>query len=418
MSTSAANRPASAPAAIRPAQRSAGSSDVEFMSDARAAIAQESRPLALAALYLTALFFFVALVWAALAQLDEVVVGGGRVIPSGQVQVIQNLEGGILAELSVTEGQVVSKDQVLLRIDDTRFTSSYREARAKRLSLLAAIARLSAEAQGGQPAFPAEVLREAPQLAKNEAALYASRRRTVDDTVAGLTRSRDLARRELEMSEPLVARGAISEVEILRLRRQVNEMQTNIDDRRNRFRADAGEEVAKLKTELSTLDESAVGMEDRVKRTLVRSPVHGIVKKINTTTVGAVIQPGASILEVVPLDDALLVEAQVRPDDIAFIHPGQAATVKITAYDYSIYGGLPGKVEHISADSLVDDKKGVSFYKVIVRTQSASLQHLGKSLPIIPGMTAQVDILTGKKSVLDYLLKPVLKARERAMRER
>jgi len=423
-----AQRPAAAPAAarpplvrpptVRPAQPSDEMSDVEFMSDARAAIAQQASPLALMALYMTVFFFVVAVVWAAFAELDEVVVGIGRVVPSSQVQVIQNLEGGILAELPVTEGQVVDKDQVLARIDDTRFTASFREAQVKRLSLLAAIARLTAEAHGTRLMFPAEVVRGAPQSVRSETETHASRQRTLDETVAGLMRSRELATRELEMSEPLVAKGAISEVEILRLRRQVNELQTNIDERRNRFRAEANEELTRSKNELAGLNEASVAMDDRVKRTLVRSPLRGVVKKLNITTIGAVIQPGASILEVVPLEDKLLVEAQVRPDDIAFIHPRQAATVKLTAYDYSIYGGLTGTVEHVSADSLLDDKKGVSFYRVLVRTQSATLEHQGKQLPIIPGMTASVDILTGKKTVLDYLLKPVLKTRERAMRER
>jgi adhesin transport system membrane fusion protein len=392
--------------------------DVDFMSDARAAVMQESRPLAMAVLYLTAFFIIVALAWAAYATLDEVAIGTGRVIPSSQVQLIQNLEGGILAELSVTEGKLVEKDQVLLRIDDTRFTSTVREAQARRLSLLASVARLTAEAKGGALVFPEEVRREAPHLARNETELYASRRRALNEAVAGLTRSHEFASRELAMSEPLVARGAISEVEVLRLRRQVNELQTGIDERLNRYRAEAGEELAKHETELAGLKESAVAMEDRVKRTVMRSPVRGIVKTVHITTLGAVIQPGASILEIVPLGDTLLIEAQVRPDDIAFIRPGQPATVKVTAYDYSIYGGLPGRVEHVSADSTVDDKKGVSFYKVLVRTNASNIDHYGKLLPIIPGMTASVDILTGKKTVLDYLLKPVLKARERAMRER
>ena len=407
------------PIPLRPAPpRAAEAADIDFMSDARAAVMQESRPLARAVLLLTAIFIIVAVTWAAYANLDEVAVGTGRVVPSSQVQMIQNLEGGILAGLEVAEGRIVEKDQVLLRIDDTRFTSTFREARVKRLSLLATAARLAAEAQGGALVFPAEVRREAPHLVRNETALYASRRRALEEGIAGLTRSHQLASRELAMSEPLVAKGAISEVEILRLRRQVNELQTNINERRNRFRAEAGEELGKHRAELAGLVESAVAMEDRVKRTVMRSPVRGIVKTIHITTPGAVIQPGASIMEIVPLEDSLLVEAQVRPDDIAFIHPGQAATVKVTAYDYSIYGGLPGAVEHVSADSLVDDKKGVSFYKVLVRTKSSNIEHQGRSLPIIPGMTASVDILTGKKTVLDYLLKPVLKARERAMRER
>lgn len=392
--------------------------DLEFMTDTRAAVSREPHLLASGVLYLTVIFLIVALVWAANAKLDEVAIGVGRVVPSSQVQVIQNLEGGILAELKVSEGQVVDKDQVLLRIDDTRFNATWREARSKRLSLLAAIARLTAEAQGGAPAYPPEVLREAPQVVKQESALHAQRRQTLDMTLAGLQRSHKLASQELAMSEPLVDKGAISEVELLRLRRQVNELQTNIDERRNRFRAEAGEELVKLKTELAGLAESTVAMADRVERTLVRAPVRGVVKKINTTTIGAVIQPGAAILEIVPVEDTLLIEAQVRPDDIAFIHPGQHATVKITAYDFSIYGGLPGTVEHVSADSIIDEKRGLSFYKMLVRTNSANLVHNGKPWPIIPGMTASVDVLTGQKTVLDYLLKPVLKSRERALRER
>jgi len=392
--------------------------DLEFMSDTRAAITRESHFLTSGVLYLTAIFLVVAVVWAAYATLDEVAIGTGRVIPSSQVQVIQNLEGGILAELKVAEGQMVAKDDVLLRIDDTRFNATWREAHAKRLSLLAAIARLTAEAQSTTLAYPVEVTREAPQIVQQESALYNRRRQTMEQTLEGLQRSLKLATQELAMSEPLVAKGAISEVEVLRLRRQANELQTNIDERRNRFRAEASEELVKQKTELAGLTESTVAMEDRVQRTLVRSPVRGLVKTIHTRTIGAVIQPGAAIIEIVPVEDSLLIEAQVRPEDIAFIHPGQKATVKISAYDFSIYGGLHGVVEHVSADSIVDDKRGVSFYKVLVRTQNASLENQGRTLQIMPGMTATVDVLTGRKSVLDYLLKPVLKARERALRER
>jgi membrane fusion protein, adhesin transport system len=392
--------------------------DARYMSEARAAIVRDSNPLSVAVLYLTALFLIAAIYWAAHATLDEVAIGVGRVVPSSQVQVIQNLEGGILAQLSVAEGQVVEKNQALLRIDDTRFTSSYREAKVKRLSLLAAIARLSAEAEGREPAFPAEVQKGSPKLVSSETELYRTRRRALDETIEGLKRSLAFATQEMKMTEPLVAQGAMSEVELLRLRRQVNELNTAIDERRNRFRATASEELTKTRNELNELSEASVAMADRVKRTLVRSPVRGVVKKLNVTTIGAVIQPGASILEIVPVEDTLLIETQIRPDDIAFIHPGQSATVKVTAYDYSIYGGLSGVVEQVSADSMIDEKKGVSYYKVMVKTDRASIDHQGKSLPIIPGMTASVDVLTGHKTVLDYLLKPVLKARERALRER
>lgn len=392
--------------------------DTRFMSEVRAAITRESSPSSAAVLYLSTLFFLVAIVWAANATLDEVAVGPGRVIPSSHVQTIQNLEGGILAELAVTEGQIVEKDQMLVRIDDTRFTSSYREARVRRLALLATIARLTAEARGGQPVFPEEVRHAAPHFIHSETELFENRRRALEETLSGLRRSLDLASQELKMTEPLVAQGAISEVEVLRLRRQVNELKTAIDDRRNRFRAEANEELTRARNELAQLAEASIAMVDRVKRTIVRSPVRGVVKTIHATTIGAVIQPGANILEVVPIEDTLLIEAQIRPEDIAFVHPGQDATVKITAYDYSIYGGLKGKVTHVSADSLLDEKRGVTFYRVHVRTDTAVIQHQGRALPIIPGMVATVDILTGRKTVLDYLLKPVLKAREKALRER
>ncbi|HEX6827827.1 MAG TPA: HlyD family type I secretion periplasmic adaptor subunit [Burkholderiales bacterium] len=392
--------------------------DMDFTTDPKAAMLREPRSSAHYLMYLVIAFIVIGFVWAGRARLDEVAVGQGRVIPSSHVQLIQNLEGGILAELTVAEGQSVQKDQVLARIDDTRFVSSYREARARYLALLASAARLTAESQGTAPRFPEEVSKERPDLVRIETALYQSRREALEVGLAGLRRSLDLANRELEMSEPLVDKGAISAVEVLRLRRQVNEINAAIDDRSNRFRADAHGELSKVRADLAGLTESNVAAQDRVKRTVLRSPVNGVVKKINLTTVGAVIQPGIDIMEVVPIEDSLLVETQIRPDDIAFLHAGQDATVKISAYDFSIYGGLAGKVEFVSADAIVDEKRGLSFYKVLVRTRENHLLHAGQRLPIIPGMNAQVDVLTGHKTVLDYLLKPILKARDSALRER
>jgi membrane fusion protein, adhesin transport system len=392
--------------------------DTEFMSDPKAALLREPRSVAHLLLYTVIAFFAIALVWASRSKLDEVAVGQGKVIPSSHIQMIQNLEGGILAELMVTEGQPVKKDQVLLRLDDTRFVSSYREAQARYLALLASAARLTAESQGTALQFPEAVRKQRPDLVRIETELYESRRNALDASLVALKRSLDLADQELQMSEPLVDTGAISAVEVLRLRRQVNEIKASMDDRRNKFRADAHGELSKVRADLASMSESNVAAEDRVKRTTIRSPVNGIVKKVNMTTLGAVIQPGVDIMEVVPIEDTLLIEAQVKPDDIAFIHVGQDATVKITAYDFSIYGSLAGKVEYVSADAILDEKKGVSFYKILVRTNQNHLGTQEKPLPIIPGMTAQVDVLTGKKSVLDYLLKPILKARNQALRER
>ncbi len=375
-------------------------------------------PLARLTLYVVAFTVLTGLLWAYFAEVDEVTVGLGKVIPSSQVQIIQNLEGGILAEMKVKEGDIVKQDQVLLRIDDTRHGSSYREGRSRYLALLAANLRLKAETEGTRLTFPREIEQEAPDLVRYEANLYHSRINALETGLASLRQSLKLTNDELRIMEPLVAKGATSEVEVLRLKRQVNEIHGSIDDKRNKFRADALTELNKINADLESLKESNVANNDRVARTVVRAPLHGIVKKINVNTIGGVIQPGYDILEVVPIENNLLVEAQVKPSDIAFLKPGQPAMVKITAYDFSIYGGLTAAVEQISADTIVDEKKNESYYKIQVRTQSNFLGTPDNPLPIIPGMVASVEIMTGKKTVLDYLLKPFLKARENALRER
>lgn len=370
-------------------------------------------------LYVVLSFLALSGVWAHWAVLDEVTTGIGKVIPSSQVQVIQNLEGGILSELSVHEGDIVDKDQMLLRIDDTKFASSYKEGRARYLALLAANARLLAQTTGGRLVFPKEVIKEAHESVKIESSLFESQMRALDASIASVNRSYQLAKEELDKTMPLVKKGAASEVEILRLQRQVNELRGQIDDKRNKFRADSQSELNKNQLDIAGLEQTNISSADRVSRTIVRSPVHGIIKKIYVVTVGGIIQPGMNILDIVPIEKNLLIEAQVRPTDIAFLRPGQDATVKITAYDFSIYGGIQGKLEHISADTIVDDKqRGESYFLIRVRTDTNFVQSEGKQLPIIPGMTAEVEILTGRKSVLNYLLKPLLKSKEKALRER
>jgi adhesin transport system membrane fusion protein len=381
-------------------------------------VEDRNRPLERLTLYTIILFLTAGLVWAYFAELDEVTVGQGKVIPSSQIQIIQNLEGGILAEMKVKEGDIVVKDQVLLRLNDTRHSSSYREGRSRYLALLAANLRLNAETSGTRLSFPPEIQREAPDLVRYETNLYQSRLNALEVGIASLKQSYKLANDELRILEPLVAKGATSRVEIIRLTRQLNEIQGAIDDKRNKYRADALTELNKIKADLDSLKESNVANSDRVERTVVRSPMNGVVKKVNVTTVGGVIQPGMDILEVVPIENNLLVEAQVKPADIAFLRPGQNAMVKITAYDFSIYGGLEATVEQISADTITDEKKNESYYKIQVRTKSNFLGTSDRPLPIIPGMVASVEILTGKKTVLDYLLKPFLKAKEQSLRER
>jgi adhesin transport system membrane fusion protein len=433
--------------------------DSAFMTDTNAAVAMGASRTSHLILFATVAFFICALTWAALAEIDEVTRGEGKVIPSGKIQVIQNLEGGILTEILVSEGQLVDKDQPLLRLDDMRFSSSYRETRTRYLALLARAARLTAEANGQPVSMPEVVSKEDPQLAASELALLRSRAEELDSNRRileqqqsqtrqemaelearknKLSRSHDLLKQELTMSEPLAAEGAISDVEILRLKRSVNdlrgeleaselaiprlrsaneEMKSKIAEIDIQFRTEARSELSTVKNELSTVEETLRGQQDRVSRTLVRSPVRGTVKQIMVTTIGGVIQPGMDLMEVVPSEGGLLIEAHVRPADIAFLRPEQDAQVKLSAYDYAIYGGLPAKLEHISADT-IPDESGESFFLIRVRTERSYLGTEAAPLKIIPGMTAMVDILTGEKTVLDYLLKPVLRARERAFRER
>lgn len=364
-------------------------------------------------LWTTLLFFIVAIIWANYAILDEVTTGQGKVIPSSEVQVIQNLEGGIIQNIFVKEGQIVKKDQILMQIDNTRFMASYAEAEKKIDALEIEVIRLNAQISNTKPVFPEKFTKSYPRLVQDQLSLYESRMRELNQLEIAL----ELAQKELNLTRPLLKGGSVSEVEVIRLERTVSEIKGNIE----KFKSEELDKLNKARTELFALVEANKADKDRLTRTTVRSPVYGIVKQIKTTTIGGVVQPGSDLLEIVPLDDTLLIEAKIRPSDIGFIHPGQKAIVKITAYDFSIYGGLEGVVEHISADTIIDektDKKEESYYIVKVRTEKNYLGTEKKPLPIIPGMQATVDILTGQKSVLQYLLKPIIKAKQSALRER
>lgn len=363
-------------------------------------------------LWASASFILIAIIWAKFAILDEVTSGEGKVIPSSQIQMIQNLEGGIVDKLFITEGEIVNKGQVLMQIDNTRFKASYKEALEKIDALKMQIVRLNAEIANKPLVFPELLTKDNEDLAQAEQALYESRQEELKQLQLAL----NLADKELAMTRPLIAKGAVSEVEVIRLERTVNEIKGSI----TQFKSKALEQLNKARAELNALEESHMADKDRLTRTTVRSPVRGIIKKIYATTIGGVIQPGMDIIEIVPLDDTLLIEAKIRPADIGFIHPGQEAMVKISAYDFAIYGGLKGKVEQISADTITDEKKQKeeSYYLIRVRTDRNYLGTEQHPLPIIPGMLTTVDVLTGKKSVLDYLLKPILKAKQTALRER
>ncbi len=433
--------------------------DVNLTTDIRVSIMAQSPRGGSIILWTVALLFIIALVWAYTAEIEEVTRGSGKVIPARQIQIIQNLEGGILSELLINIGDMVEEGQLLLRIDETRFSAPYRESRINYLVLRAKIARLQAETNNTDLVMSEEAKKEEPQISMREQTLFETRKEEIAAKmrilkeretqrqheltelhahIKELKQTYRLLKREIALTEPLVAQGAVSEVEVLRLQRQSSQMsgeiklgelavprvesmlQESVSAQEaevlafsNKAKAELNEAYARLQS----LSASSVALADRLERTAVRSPVRGIINQIMVNTVGGVIQPGMNLVEIVPLEDTLLVEAQIKPADIAFLSPEQPAKVSFTAYDFTIYGGLNAKIEYISADS-IQDEQGQSFYLVRVRTNKNYLGLEEDPLPIIPGMVTTVDIMTGKKTILSYLLKPILRAQKLALRER
>ena len=360
----------------------------------------------------------VMMVWAYFAQLDEVATGTGKVIPSSKAKVIQSLEGGIMVALNVEEGDVVEAGQVLAELDPTRLSSSYEETAARVRALQATSIRLYAEIDDKPLRFTDAVKADAA-LVQRQTSLYKQRRENLHTGTVNLRRSQGLLQQELRLTEPLVARGAASNVEVLRLRRQINELQTKIDEVRNAYAVGAREELSKVNGELESLQQVAEGRADQLKRATVLSPVRGIVKDIQATTLGGVVAPGGKLMDIVPLEDKLLIEARINPRDIAFIRPGLEGKIKITAYESSIYGTINGKVDRVSPDSIQDEvRRDQYYYRVYIRTDEGKLTNkAGKTFSIVPGMMATVDIQTGGRTVWEYLMKPLNKAGE-ALRER
>ncbi|MEM6052258.1 HlyD family type I secretion periplasmic adaptor subunit [Erwinia sp. P7711] len=363
--------------------------------------------------------------WAANFNIEEVTTGSAKIVPSSREQVLQSLEGGILQELMVHEGDTVDKGQVVAKIDPTRAEASFRESANRLLALKAQAARLEAEATGSKLVFPPEVM-EAPELVARETDAWKLRKRALDESIAGYLKSKALLQKELTMARELSAKSLLSKTEVLKLERQANDAELQITERQNRYRNEANDELSKVDVEMTSLQETALGRHDTLERTEVRTPVRGIVNSIKINTLGGVIQPGAAIMEVTPLDDQLLVETHIRPSDVAFLAPGQEAVVKISAYDYSIYGGLKGHVQSISPGALKDEESKTArrpgaddtYYRVMVLTENNTLTKSGsQELRVIPGMTATVDIRTGEKSLLQYLLRPLLRVQE-AFREK
>ncbi len=456
--------------------------DLNYIDDINAALLTAAPYKSRVLLYVICAFCFSFLLWANFAALDEVTVGDGKVIPSSQIQVVQNLEGGILAEIYVKEGQKVEKNQALLRIDNTRFLADFREKQQEAMLLKVMSARLSAELASvqwsadisdanwqQQVKFIAQSLDVSKEEQESYPEIYQSAVASFNANISNLSKQVQVMDRQIEQKEqeinsiksrlnhvdisyklgldelnltkPLAKRGVISPVEFLKLRRQVNQLKQEMEEARlalprsnsalnesigkrqeliSQYQKETQETLAKVQAQLAQLVEQQVNLKDKVARTSVLSPVSGTIKTMNVNTQGGVIQPGMDLLEIVPNEDQLLIEAKILPQDIAFLRPGLTVVVRFSAYDFAIYGGLKGQLEHISADS-IEDEEGNSYYLVRVRTKESFLvskKNKSENHPIIPGMTATVDVMTGKKTVLEYLLKPILRAHQSALRER
>ncbi|MDM1737480.1 HlyD family type I secretion periplasmic adaptor subunit [Acinetobacter towneri] len=399
------------------------SKDLKLVNDLNAALQKEKHTGLFWMIGLLFIFLVVFVIWAYNSTVEEVTRGQGSVIPTSREQIVQSLDPGTIKEMRVKEGDVVEKDQILLMLDDTRSAAVLRESEAKVANLEAMAARLRAESYGTVIQFPAGI---SPDLQRRERAAYEARRRAVDDAVSGLQQSKAMLDREIGITAPMVAEGVMSEVELLRMRRQSSDLALQINEKRNQYAADANNELVRIESELAQAKENMAMRADPVDRSLIRAPLRGIVKNIKINTLGGVVQAGQDIMEIVPLDDKLLVEAYIRPQDVAFVRPGLDAIVKITAYDYSLYGGLEGKVTLISPDTLRDKARpselnlnpDEAYYRILVETHQNSLTDKnGQSMPIIPGMIASVDVKTGEKTIFQYLIKPITRMKQ-ALQER
>jgi adhesin transport system membrane fusion protein len=432
--------------------------ELDWVSDADWAMIQQEPLKARFVLRWVGGIILLLLIWAAFAQVDEVTRGVGKVTPAQQLQIIQAVDPGVVSEIDVKEGQSVEQGQILLKIDETRYLSSLQENQAQYLALLAKAARLRAISEDKPLVMPPEVEKGAPQVAEQERGLYLSKRSELEAQISiarqqlaqrsqelneararrdQAAQSYDLTNQELTVTKPLVSSGAVSQVELLRLERDVSryagdrneanaqitriqaaisEAQHKINEVDLNFRNDASAELADTMAKVNGLSAGSTALSDRVKHSSITSPVKGTVKRLLFNTVGGVVQPGTEMVEIVPTEDALMLEVRISPKDVAFLRPGLKAMVRFTAYDFSIYGGLEGVVDHVGADTVADERdKEKTYYVVQVHTLKSSL---GKGLPLLPGMVAEVDIQTGKKSVLSYLMKPILRAHLHAMTER
>lgn len=433
--------------------------DLKYMSSLSEAVLQKSPKKSKYILWLTALAFGWLLFWASQAELDELTRGEGRIIPSHQLQIIQNLEGGIISDILVNEGDIVKKGQILLKINNTNFRSSLKESRLRQYELKAKFIRLDSEANNKPFKYNKEEMKDLLIQIGHEESLYKSNKKQLESSIKVAKeqikqRSQELKEMnakirqeertlvliedEVSITKPLVDKGLISQVEFLQLKRQLNSLKGELEasrlsiprlkskiiEAKNKiqeieleYKNRAKKELNEVVAEISRITQSNIALDDKVRRTLVRSPVEGTIQQLLVNTIGGVVQPGMDLVEIVPAQDALLVEAKIKPSDIAFLRPQLEAVVKFSAYDFSIHGGLKGKLTHISADTITNEK-GESHYLVRIKTDKSFLGTEEKPLPIMVGMTVSVDIITGKKTVLDYILKPILKTKQNALSER
>ncbi|WP_277074422.1 HlyD family type I secretion periplasmic adaptor subunit [Simonsiella muelleri] len=399
------------------------SADLHLINDLNAALQTEKHRGLFAVIVILFLLITAFVVWAYNSKVEEVTRGQGSVIPSSREQIVQSLDPGTIAEMKVKEGDIVEKGQVLLKMDDTRSSAILRESAAKVVNLEAMVSRLRAEAYGMPLKFADHIPKE---LRQREAAAFEARRRSVVDAVVGLHQNKATLDKEIAITAPMVKQGVMSEVELLRMQRESSQLALQISEKQNQYAAEANNELVKTEAELAQARENMAMRADPVERSEIRAPLRGIVKNIQINTVGGVVQAGQDILEIVPLDDKLLVEAYIRPQDVAFMRPGLDAVVKLSAYDFAIYGGLHGKVTLISPDTLSNQKRAdelkldqnQQYYRILVETDGNSIKDKnGKSMQIIPGMVATVDVKTGEKTVFDYLIKPITRLKQ-ALRER
>lgn len=397
--------------------------DLKLVNDLNAAMQEETHYGLWLGVLLLASLVTVFVYWAYNSELEEVTVGQGSIIPSSRQQMVQSLDGGILKSLEVKEGQIVKQGDILVTLDDTRYSAILAESQAKMINLEAMAARYSAEAYDMPLTFPEGVNEE---LRKRETIAYKARRKALEETLSGLQKSKQILDEQIRRTAAMVQRGVSSEIELLRMQQQSTDIALKITETENRYKTEANDNLVKTEAELAQARENVAKNADPVARAVIYSPVDGIVNNIKFNTIGGVIRAGEDIMEIVPIGETLLVQAYIRPQDVAFISPGQEALVKLSAYDYSVYGGLIGVVTLISPDTLQDERRSSqlnldanqSYYRVLVETKDSKLTDKnGKELEIIPGMVATVDIKTGKKSVFDYLTRPVTRMKQ-ALRER